>query len=104
MYVKHLTRSKVEVNDYRFNPGGIIKDMEYGFDISSMQGRALSRGTLQTAIAYEMSLTHRHIQRTVYGFLDFLGDLGGLLTAMKVMMLCMVFILHYHGHLLFIMS
>ena len=49
------------------------------------------------SITYEMSLTRQEYNRTVYGLLDFLGDIGGLFNAIYAVFGAIVAIFSYHG-------
>ena len=57
---------------------------KYGFDIEITQTRTLPyKNQFWNAITYELSLTREKYTRTVYGFFDFLRDLGGLFSAIS---------------------
>ena len=62
-----------------------------------------SKNILQE-ISYEMSLTKSIYRRSVYSVLDFMGDLGGLLLSLRVIMTLLMLILNFDGHLVYIMS
>ena len=51
-----------------------------------------------------MSLSSKSFRREVYGVLDLMGDVGGLLMTTRLIMFGVVFIINYNGHILFIMS
>lgn len=59
------------------------KDEEDGFDLEVTETRLLPyKNSFQNSITFEMSLKRREVTRTVYSFMDYLGDLGGLFSAL----------------------
>ena len=81
--VKLITRSKFELNDYQFNVGNLVVDETSGFNLEKSETRILPYANrMWNSITYEMSLTRRAYSRTVYSFLDFLSDIGGLFSAL----------------------
>ena len=55
--VRMITRSKLNLNDYKWNIGDIFMDIEDGFDIEVTENRLLPyKNTFQNAITFEMSL------------------------------------------------
>ena len=56
------------------------------------------------AITYEISLNRKEYHRRVYNYLDFLGDLGGLMSAIGKIFVPFVMMLTYRGdmHMLLI--
>ena len=54
-----------------------------GFDIEVTETRLMAyRNNFQNSITFELSLSRIDITRTVYGFMDFLSDLGGLFSTL----------------------
>ena len=81
--VRMITRSKLNLNDYHWNIGDMRKDVEDGFDLEVTETRLMPyKNSFQNSITFEMSLSRNEYTRTVYSFMDFLGDLGGLFSAL----------------------
>ena len=49
------------------------------------------------SITYEVSMNRIQLNRSVYGFIDFLGDLGGLMAVLGSIFLPTVYMLTYRG-------
>lgn len=56
------------------------------------------------AITYELSLTRHEVSLEVYSFIDFLSNIGGLVSALSPLGFFLVSIFHYRGVYPFIMS
>ena len=56
---------------------------------------------VHVAIVYEINLDRRRIQRSVYSLLDWIGDVGGLLEAMFVILSLIIAIYHYKSFEIF---
>ena len=50
---------------------------------------------VHVGIVYEINLDRRRIQRSVYSLLDWIGDVGGLLEAMFVILSVLIVIYQY---------
>ena len=69
-----------------------------GYETNIAEKRPIPyRNNLWNTITYEVSLNRIQLNRSVYGFLDFLGDLGGLLAALGSIFLPTVHMLTYRG-------
>ena len=78
-----ITRSKLNLNDYQFNVGNLFIDQDDSFNIEQSETRLLPyKNKFWNAITFEMSLTRHEFTRIVYGFFDFLRDIGGLFSAL----------------------
>ena len=80
--VRTITRQKLYLNDYQWDLGSIFEEIEEGFEIADSSTRLMPyKNNIWNAITFELSTTRDEYTRTVYGFLDFLRDLGGLYGA-----------------------
>ena len=61
-------------------------------------------GNIHTEIAFFMDLNRHRINRSVYNFLDFLGDIGGLKEAVIILLSCVVFVFEVNSLENFIVS
>ena len=52
---------------------------------------------MQNAITFELSLDRTVLKRRVYGWLDLLGELGGLFGALSPLCLGLVRVFHYRS-------
>ena len=78
-----MQRQKINLNDYQVNVGSLLIDEVMGFDKYQAPSRILPyKNKFWNAITYEMSLSQIEFTRTVYSFLDFMRDLGGLFAAL----------------------
>ena len=84
-HVRTATRKSLNLHDYQYNFGNILLDEEDGFQIEeTASARTLPyKNQYWNAITYELSLTRLEYTRTVYSFMDFLRDLGGLFGAIS---------------------
>ena len=74
-----IQRLDINMNDYRFNVGSLFHDKVFGFENYQAPTRTLPyKNNFLNSITMEMSLSQIEYKRTVYSFLDFLSDLGGL--------------------------
>ena len=81
---KIITRTNLELNDYIMNVGDLLEDSDEGFYMETMGMRTLPYENLfQNSITFEMSLARMSYSRSVYSILDFLGDMGGLESALS---------------------
>ena len=81
---KIITRSSMELNDYIMNVGDLLEDSDEGFYMETMGMRTLPyENLIHNSITFEMSLARMSYSRSVYGILDFLGDIGGLESALS---------------------
>ena len=81
--VRLITRSKLKLNDYQWNIGNMFMDVTDGFEHKVTETRQVPyKNNYWNVITYEMSLQRNEFTRIVYGFLDFLRDLGGLFSAL----------------------
>ena len=93
-----ITRSKLNLNDYQWNIGDLLQDIEDGFDLKVTETRLLPYiNSFQNSITFEMSLQRNEVSRTVYSLMDFLGDLGGLFSALGPFFGTLVAVLQYRG-------
>ena len=96
--VKMVQRIKLNLNDYTLNFGSYFLDEEDGFSTEIVEKRSMPyANTFQNAITYELSLHRKEYNRRVYNFLDFLGDLGGLMAIIGKVFVPLVAILTYRG-------
>ena len=73
-------------------------DVVDGFENTVTETRLVPyKNKFWNMITYEMSLSRNEFTRIVYGFLDFLRDLGGLFSALGPFFGSMVAILQYRG-------
>ena len=74
-------------------------DKEEGFQIEeTASARTLPyKNKYWNAITYELSLTRLEYTRTVYSFMDFLRDLGGLFSAIAPIFGFIVSVFQYRG-------
>ena len=64
--------------------GDLSTDYEKGFDLETVFLRNIPYNNLfWNTITYEMNQTRIEYTRIVYGFFDFLGELGGLFGAIQ---------------------
>ena len=76
----------------------MLKDIEDGFDLEVTETRLLPyKNSFQNSITFEMSLQRNEVSRTVYSFMDFLGDIGGLFSALGPFFGTLVAVLQYRG-------
>ena len=103
--VFRMQRQKINMNDYRINVGSLQNDVVMGFDKFQAPSRVLTyRNDFWNSITYEMSLSQIVYTRTVYSFLDFLRDLGGLFSALGPFCGLIVTIFQYRGSYLRLMD
>ena len=81
--VRLITRKKLNLSDYIWDIGSLLLDIEDGFNLEVSETRVLSYdNSIWNAITFETSLDRIEYTRTVYSFLDFLRDMGGLFSAL----------------------
>ena len=98
-------RQKIDLNDYKFNVGNLLLDQEVGFNTRISNQRILPyENTMHNSVTYEISMTRNRYLRTVYSFLDFLRDLGGLFSSLTPLCGVLVSILQYRGSYMYIAS
>ena len=80
------------------NFGSYYFDEDDGFQTDIVEKRSMPyNNNFWNAITYELSLNRREYHRRVYNFLDFLGDLGGLMAIIGKIFFPFVAILTYRG-------
>lgn len=100
-----MQRLDINMNDYRFNVGSLFNDKVVGFENYQAPSRILPYNNLfMNAITFEMSLSQIEYKRTVYSFLDFLSDLGGLFGILVPLCTVIVTIFQYRGSYLRLMK
>ena len=93
------------MNDYSMNFGSYLLDEDVGFQTEIVEKRSMPyENRFWNAITYELSLHRKEYNRRVYNFLDFLGDLGGLMAIIGKIFVPFVALLTYRGdmHMLLI--
>ena len=75
-----------------------MEEEDEGYETNIVEKRVLPyANNLWNAITYEISLNRIQLNRKVYGFLDFLGDIGGLMAGLGSIFLPIVYSLTYRG-------
>merc|ERR1712051_168998 len=93
------------MNDYRFNVGSLFSDKVMGFENFQAPTRTLPyKNLFINSITFEMSLSQIEYKRTVYSFLDFLSDLGGLFGTLGPFCGIIVTVFQYRGSYLNLMK
>ena len=87
------------------NVGSLLLDEVMGFDKYQAPSRILPyKNKFWNSITYEMSLSQVEFTRTVYSFLDFMRDIGGLLAALGPFFGIIVTVFQYRGSYLRLMK
>ena len=96
--VKMIQRIKLNFDDSAFSIGDILKEEDEGFETKIAEKRTMPYlNNMWNSITYEVSMNRIQLNRSVYGFLDFLGDLGGLMACLGSIFLPTVYMLTYRG-------
>ena len=96
--VKKIKRIKVNFKDNPFSISNMLQDEDEGYESEIVEKRNMPyQNNLWNAITYEISLNRMQFNRSVYRFVDLLGDLGGLLSALFFICMPLVYMLTYRG-------
>ena len=80
----HVT--EIELQDKLFDFGPFSEVVGEIFDIKELPTRPYEKNDhVHIRISFERDLNKMHMERTAYGILDMLGDVGGLNDALKVL-------------------
>ena len=102
-YVTMIQRSKLDLRDNYWYEQSRHEDI--GFTINKELTRNMPYpNTFQNAITFELSLDQESYYRTVYSFLDYLSELGGLFSALGRICLVIATSLNYFGSFQFVMA
>ena len=78
-YVHSIQVTELDLSDEIWDIGSSSEvDHSFLIDYNTAQRPYDFFDNIQTAIAFEMNLDLKRIDRSIYSFLDFLGDIGGL--------------------------
>ena len=92
-YVKEIQLADLELNDSIFDAGSLITEHDGIFTFHERPTRILPYQNLfHNSVTFELSDTRTIFYRTVYSFLDWLRDLGGLYGAISAICIAMVFV------------
>ena len=104
-YVNTVQRSQYMLDDFAFRIGSWSAIEKTGFEIVRTFNREMPYARpFQTAITFELSPDLKHFYRSTYGTLDFLAEIGGLLSAIRPLCMILVLIMQYYGAYQFVMS
>ena len=104
-YVKSIHLSDLELNDSIYDPGSVLVDREKIFNFQTEPTRFLPyKNKFHNAVTYELSDTNHVYYRSVYTFLDWLRDIGGLYGSISAFCIAIVFIVQFQGQNMYLMA
>ena len=96
-YYNYINVSELDLNDRIFSIG-LDKETFRTFKVTDGPLRMYDfRDNVQMAVTYEFSRDLTVTRRKVYGFLDFMGDLGGLASSLHASLSLTIIILQYRA-------
>ena len=104
-YVKTIQLSDLVLNDSIYDPGSVMVDRDKIFNFRTEPTRFLPyKNNFHNAVTYELSDTNHVYYRSVYTFLDFLRDIGGLYGTISIFCITIVSVVQYQGQNMYLMA